>query len=63
MDFNVYYVLLIIVNYVSYYEIGVGILFNVYVLLGVLQSVDNFVDCFMWVDLVDNCKKYYCVLD
>jgi hypothetical protein len=53
----------IIANYVSHYETGAGTPFNAYALLGVLQSVDAFADCFMWTDPADNRKKYYRALD
>lgn len=53
----------IIANYVSHYESGAGTPFNAYALLGVLQNVDGFVDCFMWLDPADNRKKYYRTLD
>ncbi len=53
----------IIANYVSHYETGVGTPFNAYALLGVLQSIDDFADCFMWLDPADSRKKYYRALD
>ena len=53
----------IVSNYVSHYETGVGTPFNAYALLGVLQSVDDFADCFMWTDPADNRKRYYRALD
>lgn len=53
----------IIANYVSHYETGAGTPFNAYALLGVLQSVDDFADCFKWTDPADNRKKYYRALD
>src|SRR5690606_9891844 len=37
-------------NYVSHYESGLGTPFNAYALLGVLQSIDSFAECFMWTD-------------
>jgi AAA domain len=62
-DLSAHHAPSIIANYVSHYETGVGTPFNAYALLGVLQSVDDFVDCFMWVDPADNRKKYYRALD
>lgn len=53
----------IMANYVSHYETGAGVPFNAYALLGVLQSVDDFADCFTWTDPANNQKKYYRALD
>lgn len=53
----------IMANYVSHYETGAGTPFNVYALLGVLQSVDDFADCFTWSEPTNNQKKYYRALD
>ncbi len=53
----------IMTNYVSHYETGVGNPFNAYALLGVLQSVDDLADCFMWTDPTNGQKKYYRTLD
>jgi hypothetical protein len=50
-------------NYVSHYESGAGTPFNAYALLGVLQSVDELVACFMWTDPNDSQLKYYRALD
>lgn len=49
----------IMTNYVSHYESNVGTPFNAYVLLGVLQSVDDLATCFMWTDPNDGQLKYY----
>ena len=40
----------IVGNFVSHYETGAGTPFNVYALLGVLQSIYNLADCFTHVD-------------
>ncbi len=53
----------IMANFVSHYETGAGNPFNAYALLGVLQSVDDLADCFMWTDPADNRKKYHRALD
>lgn len=53
----------IMANYVSHYETGAGTPFNAYALLGVLQSVDDFTECFKWIDPADNQKKYYRTLE
>lgn len=62
-DLHTHHAPSIIANYVSHYETGAGTPFNAYALLGVLQSVDAFADCFMWTDPADNRKKYYRALD
>lgn len=45
-DFNNRHVPAIIANYVSHYESGSGTPINAHVLLGVLQSIDDLVECF-----------------
>lgn len=62
-DLSTHHAPSIIANYVSHYESGAGTPFNAYALLGVLQSVDDFADCFMRTDPVDNRRKYYRALD
>ena len=42
---------------------GAGTPFNAYALLGVLQSIDDLADCFMWVDPAHNQKRFYRRLD
>lgn len=46
IDFNNRHVPAIIANYVSHYESGSGTPINAHVLLGVLQSIDDLVECF-----------------
>jgi hypothetical protein len=55
----------IMANYVSHYETGAGAPIGAYALLGVLQSIDNLADCFMWTDTsrTPPAKKYYRRLD
>lgn len=49
-DFINLHVPAIIANYVSHYETGGGTPINAHVLLGVLQSVDDLVECFRYDD-------------
>src|SRR5260370_39562410 len=44
----------IVGNFVSHYETGSGTPFGAYALLGVLQSIDAFADCFTWTDTSQN---------
>lgn len=53
----------IVTNYVSHYETGAGNPFNAFTLLGVLQSVDAFADCFSMIDPNTNKRRYYSRLD
>jgi hypothetical protein len=53
----------IMANFISHYETGAGTPFNAYALLGVLQSVDNLADCFMWTDTANGQRKFYRRLD
>jgi DNA repair exonuclease SbcCD ATPase subunit len=53
----------IVGNFVSHYETGAGTPFNAYALLGVLQSIDDLVDCFTYVDPANGQKRYYRRLD
>lgn len=62
-DLSTHHAPSIIANYVSHYESGAGTPFNAYALLGVLQSVDDFADCFTWTDPANSQKKYYRALD
>lgn len=51
----------IVRNFVSHYETGAGTPFNAHALLGVLQSIDDLADCFMWEDtsVTPAVKRYY----
>ena len=49
----------IMANYVSHYETGAGNPFNSYALLGVLQTVDDFADCFKYIDPSNGQLRYY----
>lgn len=49
-DFSNRHVPAIIANYVSHYETGSGTPITAHVLLGVLQSIDDLVDCFKYAD-------------
>jgi DNA repair exonuclease SbcCD ATPase subunit len=49
-DFSNRHVPAIIANYVSHYETGSGTPINAHVLLGVLQSIDDLVECFKYDD-------------
>jgi hypothetical protein len=49
-DFINQHVPAIIANYVSHYETGGGTPITAYVLLGVLQSVDDLAECFRYDD-------------
>lgn len=53
----------IMANYVSHYETGAGNPFNAYALLGALESVDAFADCFCRTDPATNQRRYYQRLD
>jgi hypothetical protein len=53
----------IVANFVSHYETGAGTPFNAYALLGVIQSIDDLVDCFTFVDPATNQKRFYRRLD
>jgi DNA repair exonuclease SbcCD ATPase subunit len=55
----------IMANFVSHYETGAGTPFNAYALLGVVQSVDDFVDCFTYQDTSQSppTLKFYHRLD
>jgi hypothetical protein len=52
-------------NFVSHYETGAGTPFNAYALLGVVQSVDDLVDCFTYHDTSQSppTMKFYQRLD
>jgi len=49
-DFNNRHVPAIIANYVSHYETGSGTPITAHVLLGILQSIDDLVECFKYDD-------------
>ena len=55
----------IVGNFVSHYETGAGTPFNAHALLGVLQSIEDLVECFMWEDtsVTPRAKRYYRRLD
>jgi DNA repair exonuclease SbcCD ATPase subunit len=55
--------LTIIVNCISHYETNAGTPFNAYVLLSVLQGIDDLVDCFQYVEQPSNQKRFYARLD
>jgi len=55
----------IVSNFVSHYETGAGTPFNAHALLGVLQSIEDLAECFMWEDtsVTPHVKRYYRRLD
>lgn len=55
----------ILSNFVSHYETNAGVPFNAYVLIGVLQSVDDLANCFTYTDntQVPAITKFYQRLD
>jgi hypothetical protein len=61
-DLQNHHVPSIVGNFVSHYETGAGTPFNAYALIGVVQSIDNFADCFTYVD-VNNRRRFYGRLD
>lgn len=62
-DLRNHHVPSIMANYVSHYETGAGHPFNAYALLGVLQNVDAFANCFCRTDPDTNQPRYYRRLD
>ena len=59
-DFSNRHVPAIIANYVSHYETGSGTPISAHVLLGVLQSIDDLVDCFKYDDTqVPSQRRWY----
>lgn len=55
----------IVGNFVTHYETGAGTPFNAHALLGVLQSIDDLADCFMYHDTsaTPPVRRYYRRLD
>lgn len=55
----------IIANYISHYESGGGTPISAHVLLGVLQSIDDLAECFMYADttVTPSLKRWYRSLD
>ncbi len=56
-DFSNRHVPAIIANYVTHYETGGGTPITAHVLLGVLQSIDDLVECFRYTDTENPPKK------
>jgi hypothetical protein len=55
----------IMANFVNHYETGVGTPFNAYALIGVLQSIEDLVNCFTYQDATQTplIMKFYQRLD
>lgn len=56
-DFNNRHVPAIIANYISHYETGSGTPITAHVLLGVLQSIDDLVECFRYDDTQNQSQR------